>query len=174
MSENREIRFITPEYKELFRIPNGGRIVVTRPMGEMYPGVQEQWIGDCRYLDEAHVSINGECFHICQFAELQARIRSTIEPEIEPEIIGGYRITARTTVGDMVFKFGHNPKAPQPYATWQCFKGEDDRNSFGHYWSDKSTARHDFFLRADCYRTGEPYDHTTLIKQEKTRDEGAR
>jgi hypothetical protein len=175
MSENREIRFITPDYKELFRIPDGGRIVVTRPMGEMYPGVQEQWIGDCRYLDEMHVNINGSnCYHLCQFAEIQARIGSTIEPETEPEMVGNYRITRRTTVGDKVFKFGVNPKAPSPYATWQGYTDPERGNDWGHYWSDRRTAEHDFFLRADSERTGQPYDHTTLIKQEKSRDEGAR
>jgi hypothetical protein len=169
-----EIRFIDPEYNELFRIPDGGRIVVTRPMGEMYPGVQEQWIGTCKYLDECHTEINGECYHICQFAEIQQRIGSLVEPETEPEYIGGYRVQARTIVGGKVFKYGHNPDAAEPYATWQCFKGEDDRNSFGHYWSDKHTAQRDFFLRADAERTGRPYDHAALIKQQKKRDDKER
>jgi hypothetical protein len=170
MSEKREIRFIDVNYKELFRIPDGGHIVVTRPMSEMYPGVQEQWVGVCEYCDESHVRINGEIYHICQFAEIQQRIGSTVEPEAEPEYIGGYRITARTIVDDKTFKYGYNPSAATPYATWQCFKGEDDRNSFGHYWSDKSIARRDFFLRADAERTGRHYDHTTLIKQQKNRN----
>jgi hypothetical protein len=174
MSDNREIRFIDPNYNELFRIPDGGRIVVTRPMGEIYPGVQEQWVGTCRYLDELHVNINGECFHCCQFAEIQARIGSTVEPETEREVIGGYTVNHRTFVGDKVFKLGHDPKAPEPYGTWQCFKDENDRNSFGHYWTDKRTAERDHFLRADAKRTGQSYDYTTLIKQQKDRSEGAR
>jgi hypothetical protein len=174
MSENKIIRFIDPNYNTLFTIPDGGRIVVTRPMGEMYPGVQEEWVGTCRYLDECHTSINGECFHICQFAEIQQRIGSAYKPEAEPEIIGGYRINHRTVVGDKVFKLGHNPNAPEPYATWQCFKGENDRNSFGHYWSDKSAASTDLFRRADAERTGIPYDHTKYIRQKKSRDEEAR
>ena len=169
--DNKEIRFIDSHYNELFRIPDGGRIVVTRPEGELYPGVQEQWVGTCKYLDSHHCAINGECFHLCQFAEIQERIGSIVQPETEPENIGGYQITARTFVGDKVFKFGHNPTAPDPYATWQCFKGENDRNSFGHYWRDKSTARRDFFLRADAERTGRSYDHTTLYKQRQERDE---
>lgn len=168
---SKDIRFIDPNYNELFCIPDGGRIVVTRPMGEMYPGVQEQWVGTCKYRDECHTEINGEMYHICQFAEIQARIGSTVQPETEPEYISGYRVTARTCVGDMIIKFGHNPDAPEPYGTWQCFKGENDRNSFGHYWSDKSTAKHDFFLRADSERTGHSYDHTTLIKQRSDRDD---
>ncbi|GHT83984.1 hypothetical protein FACS18947_0720 [Bacteroidia bacterium] len=169
--ENKTIRFIDPEYNELFRVSDGGRIVVTRPMGEMYPNYQEQWVGVCRYLDEVHVNINGECYHICQFAEIQARIASKVEPETEREVIGGYTVNRRTFVGDKVFKFGHNPNAPAPYGTWMCFKGEDDRNSFGHYWTDRRTAERDFFLRCDSERTGRPYDHTKFIKQRQARDE---
>jgi hypothetical protein len=158
MSDQKQIRFIDPNYNELFCIPDGGHIIVTRPDGE-------QWVGKCKYLDAYHTEINGDCFHICQFAEIQQRIGATYMPEVEPEIIGGYRITARTFVNDKVFKFGHNPQAPSPYATWQGYQGKPDCNDWGHYWSDKSTARQDFFLRADAERTGKSYDHTNLIQQ---------
>ena len=168
--QGKEIRFIDPHYNELFRIPHGGRIVVTRPMGEMYTGVQEQWVGTCKYLDDYHTEINGECYHICQFAEIQERLGATVVPEIEPEMVGNYRITRRTTVVDKVFKFGVNPKAVQPYATWQSYTNNLKQNDWGHYWSDKSTASQDFFLRADSERRGVSYDHTTLMKPPKDRD----
>lgn len=169
--ENKNIRFIDPHYNELFTIPDGGRIVVTRPISEMYPGVQEQWIGICKFIDEYHTEINGECYHICQFAEIQERIGATYAPEAEPEIVGNYRINARTFVGDKIFKFGNNPNAVQPYATWQSYKNNPTRNDFGHYWSDKSTARTDFFRRAEAERTGKSYDHTKLYKQRSDRDD---
>ncbi len=171
---DKQIRFVDPVTDGLFLVPDGGHIVVTRPMGEMYPNCQEQWVGDCRYMDDFHVSINGECFHIDQFYDIQKSIGAKVEPETTAELIGGYRVTARTFVGGKIIKMGHNPQAPEPYGTWMCFKGEDDRNSFGHYWSDKSTARTDYFLRAHSERTGEPYDHTALIKESKSRDGGAR
>lgn len=85
MNENKEIRFITPSYEELFRIPNGGSIVITRPEGEEY-------IAECKYLDETHFEANGTCYHICQFAEIQERNGATVKPETEPEINCGYRI----------------------------------------------------------------------------------
>ena len=163
MNENKEIRFIDPDYKELFRIPDGGRITVTRPDGEQY-------VGTCKYMDETHVSINGECFHICQFAEIQQRLGATYMPEPEPELVGNYRITRRTFVNDKIFKLGHNPKAAQPYATWQSYTAAPDRNDWGHYWSEKSTANTDLFRRADAERTGKSYDHTKLLdKKEKDR-----
>ncbi len=177
MSDTREIRFINSDYKELFRIPDGGRIVVTRPMGEMYPGVQEEWVGECRYIDEMHVDISNSVYHLCQFAEIQERIGSQVRPEIEPEMVGSYRIDRRTTVGYKVFKFGVNMEAVKPYATWQGYTDPTVGSDWGHYWADKRTAERDFFLRAESERTGAAYDHTTLIEpepREKQRDDMCR
>ena len=166
-SDLKQIRFIDPQYTELFRIPDGGSILVTRPMGEMYPGVQEQWVGICKYLDDYHVSINGECYDICQFAEIQQRIGATVMPEPEPEVIGGFRVSHRTFVRDLVFKLGHNPDAVHPYGTWRCNKADPGNNYWGHYWADRSTALTDFLRRADAARTDTPYDHTVLMRQEQ-------
>ena len=164
MSENKEIRFITPDYKELFRIPDGGSIIVTRPEGEQYIGV-------CKFLDETHVDINGECFHICQFAEIQERNNATVTPEIEPEINHGYRIMQCNTVGDKVFKLGFNPNAVQKYVTWQSYPDNPARYDWGHYWSEKSIAKRDLFHRTDAECRGVSYDHTKLIKQSRNRND---
>ena len=167
--DNKEIRFIDPQYNELFRIPDGGRIVVTRPMGEMYPGVQEQWVGVCKYLDSCHFQVSGETYHCCQFAEIQARIGSVVEPEPKPEMVGNYRVTRRTFVGDKIFKMGHNPNAVQPYGTWQSYKDSPDQKDWGHYWIDRSTANTDFFRRVESERCGTSYDHTKLAEKERNK-----
>ena len=164
MNESKEIRFITPDYKELFRIPDGWGIIVTRPEGEEYVGV-------CKFLDETHVEINGECFHICQFAEIQERNGATVMPEAEPEINAGYRIMQRNTVGDKVFKLGYNPNAVQKYVTWQSYTDNPTSYDWGHYWSAKCIANRDLFNRIDAERTGRPYDHTILIRQSRNRDD---
>lgn len=59
---NRDIRFIDSHYKELFRIPDGERIIVTDRDGktESYP---------CRYIDNYHTEVGRNLFHICEFAE---------------------------------------------------------------------------------------------------------
>jgi len=163
LQPSKEIRFIDPNYNELFKIPDGGRIVVTRPEGG-------QWVGTCDYLDDTHFNINGECMHICQFAEIQKRIGATYMPEKEPEMVSSYRITRRTFVGDKVFKFGISPDAVQPYATWQSYTDNPKQNDWGHYWSEKSVANQDFFLRADAERRGVTYDHTTLIKNKNEKE----
>ena len=49
------IRFITPEYEELFRIPNGGQILLCYPNGEKVARV-------CKYLDDYHVLVGQNAF----------------------------------------------------------------------------------------------------------------
>ena len=61
----RGIHFITPDYKEKFRIADGDKIRIIRSDGEKNDRV-------CRYIDETHFEL-GEgsmgLFHICEFAE---------------------------------------------------------------------------------------------------------
>lgn len=67
------IRFITPDYKELFRIPDGDKIRVLHGDGTHI----DYW---CRYIDECHVEIGDSLYHICQFAERVERSGSTVIP----------------------------------------------------------------------------------------------
>ena len=71
------IRFITPEYRELFRIPDGDKIRIRTSDGKTLDRT-------CRYIDETHVEIeyatSSELFHICQYAELTQRAGSTVIP----------------------------------------------------------------------------------------------
>lgn len=64
----RGIRFITPSYKELFRIRDGDRIRIITKGGEHREMT-------CRYVDECHLeasSIRGDnLYHIAEFAERQ-------------------------------------------------------------------------------------------------------
>ena len=162
--ENKEIRFITPDYKELFRIPDDGSIVVTRPEGEEY-------IHKCKYLDQTHFEDSSHNYwHICQFAERQVQNGATVKPEIEPEINQGYRIIQRNYANDKIFKLGVNPKAAQKYVTWQSYRDNPTRYDFGHYWSERSDANTDLFRRTDAERMGRVYDYTKFIQQQKKRD----
>lgn len=70
------IRFITPDYKELFRIPDGDKVRITRPDGTHIDRT-------CRYIDECHMEVgNGwdSLFHICQFAEQMERCGNSVIP----------------------------------------------------------------------------------------------
>jgi len=71
------IRFITPNYKERFRIPDGDKIRITTSDGKILDRT-------CRYIDETHMEVEyattSELFHICQYAELTQRAGSTVIP----------------------------------------------------------------------------------------------
>ncbi len=56
------IRFITPNYRELFRISDGDKIRMTLTFGETQDRV-------CRYIDETHLEVGSSLYHICEFAE---------------------------------------------------------------------------------------------------------
>jgi len=60
------IRFITPNYKEKFRIADGDSIRMTSPSGE----TQDK---PCRFVDETHLEVGNNLYHICEFAELAQR-----------------------------------------------------------------------------------------------------
>ena len=68
------IRFIDPQYKELFRIPDGGKVIVTTSWGEKreYP---------CRFIDEYHTEVGSNLYHICEFAERMQKNGVTYEPK---------------------------------------------------------------------------------------------
>lgn len=71
-----EIRFINPHYEELFRIPDGGKIVITEPDGKKREQV-------CRFVDEYHTEVGNSLFHICEFAEVMQRCGNPYEPVLE-------------------------------------------------------------------------------------------
>ena len=70
------IRFITPGYKELFRIPDGDHIRILCSDGSHIDR-------SCRYIDECHVEIGSgrdNLYHICQFAEMMERNGNAVIP----------------------------------------------------------------------------------------------
>ena len=70
------IRFIDPHYKELFRIPDGGKIIITSAW-------EEKTELACRYIDETHTEVGSNLLHICEFAERMERNGATYEPKPE-------------------------------------------------------------------------------------------
>ncbi len=70
------IRFITPHYKEKFRIEDGDKVRIRRFDGTSIDRV-------CRYIDEYHLEVGtgwDSLFHICQFAEQMERCGNTVIP----------------------------------------------------------------------------------------------
>ncbi|GHV47140.1 hypothetical protein FACS189499_04120 [Clostridia bacterium] len=70
--KRKDIRFINSDYKELFRIKDGESIKITRFDGE-------EFVNECRWIDETHTRIGSEHYHICEFAEIMEKNGNTCE-----------------------------------------------------------------------------------------------
>ncbi|MCL2299051.1 MAG: hypothetical protein FWC27_02750 [Firmicutes bacterium] len=149
-TNDKQIRFIDPQYKTLFTIPDGGSIVISYPDGE-------ERVAECKHLDECHTAVDGDCYHICQFAEIMQRCGATYEPETAPVFVDGYHLVrAKSERGQTIF-LGHKPGAEMPWVTWQAGQGAVTRIRDGHYYSKKYDARMAFDRRTFAVRDGRPY-----------------
>ena len=73
----RDIRFIDSHYKNLFRLPDGEQIQITKKTGETVERT-------CRYIDQTHVEVEDNLFHICEFAERMEQSGNTYRPKETP------------------------------------------------------------------------------------------
>ena len=69
----RGIRFIDPHYQEQFRITDGEKISIKLGDGKTMERT-------CRYIDDYHLEVGTNLYHICEFAELCERNGHTVEP----------------------------------------------------------------------------------------------
>lgn len=69
----RGIRFIDPHYTEKFRIPDGDKVRITSSWGEKNDYT-------CRYIDDYHLEVGNNLYHICELAERMEQNGATITP----------------------------------------------------------------------------------------------
>ena len=75
----RGIRFIDPSYNELFRLKDGGKIQIKRPaISASIPGAIDNRV--CRYIDDYHMQVGENIYHICEFAEAMQASGNLVEP----------------------------------------------------------------------------------------------
>ena len=75
---SKSIRFIDSHYNEQFRIADGDKIKITMPDGSSVERT-------CRYIDDYHLYVGNNCFHICEFAERMEQNGNKVEPINQPE-----------------------------------------------------------------------------------------
>ena len=73
MAAEKGIRFIDSHYKTLFQIQDGEKIRIN--FGE--DKSEERY---CRYIDQTHVEVGNNLYHICEFAERMEANGYTYEP----------------------------------------------------------------------------------------------
>ena len=109
-----------------------------------------QWVD--QGLDEYHTAISGECYHICQFAEIMQRVGAAYEPETAPQYVDGWDVIRLRDERDQTIFLGHKPGAELPWVTWQAKQGEPVNIQEGHYYSKKHDARMEFDRRTWAVR----------------------
>lgn len=72
--EEKMIRFIDSSYHTLFYLPDGENIVLTYSDGK-------KAVRACKYLNESHVQVGNNIFHICEFAGIMERNGTSYVPE---------------------------------------------------------------------------------------------
>lgn len=75
------IRFTDLQYRDRFRLQDGGKIRITYPGGA-------QAVRMCRYVDEYHLEIGNSIYHICEFADKMEREQCRVEPAGREQRIG--------------------------------------------------------------------------------------
>lgn len=72
------IRFIDSRYNEKFRIADGDKIRITMPDGSRTERA-------CRYIDDYHLEVGSNLYHICEFAERMEQNGNKVEPINQPD-----------------------------------------------------------------------------------------
>ena len=80
LNEPKFIRFITPDYKEIFRIPDGEQVLL-----RYTDGTKEAFV--CKYLDQTHLMLGWRAFHICELSERMQNNGTTVIPFPEKRVI---------------------------------------------------------------------------------------
>lgn len=70
----RDIRFIDSHYNALFKVPDGGNVVIKYLDGTAA-------VRSCTYIDDHHAKIGSNVYHIAEFAEVMEQNGSTYAPE---------------------------------------------------------------------------------------------
>lgn len=67
------IRFIDSDYNEKFRLADGDKIRIVCGNGEQFDRT-------CRYIDDYHLEVGSNLYHICEFAERMEQAGNTVIP----------------------------------------------------------------------------------------------
>lgn len=133
------IEFVTSDGQKLLEVPEDGYIKLRLSSNET---ITRQ----VKRVNDRYVIVGDRMDSIKDFADFMVRNCDDWAYEPHPETVQGYVITDKTEIGKQVVVMAHNPKAPNPYVTWQGHAGREGYD-WGHYKNDPQRAREDYAQR---------------------------
>lgn len=106
------IHFTDTDGNEIFQIPDKSYIQLDHPF------VNSE-LRYCEYSDQSTVLIDGRKYLFTDFDQIMKDIGYTYKQAETMEVIEGYTITEKITVGDATVLIGHNPNREKSYVTMQ-------------------------------------------------------
>lgn len=109
-------------------------------------------------------------------AEQNMNMIDGIQNNEKPRVNQNYVIMASEVVGHKEFVLAENPKAPQPYVTWERNMQEDEKRGeenfyWGKYFCTPEAAEKNFYERADQEREYLRESRPSLLKSLKQHQE---
>jgi hypothetical protein len=144
----KQIRFIDTCDNTLFLLPDGGSIVVTYASGE-------QFVKECRYVDNNQAEIGGTERYLSAFAEECQRTGATIAPEASPEYYQNYRIVRKMPVPGNIIALGRDLDHFWRYVTLERSRVRDDYD-YPIYFTEGWKANEDYDQRVRDRQRGKP------------------
>ena len=108
-SARKDISFIDSRHNELFRLPDGEQIKITMENGNTL-------CRSCRYIDDYHLEVGDNLYHICEFAETMEANKSRYEPKEVP--LPQYCFGILPSTGEVIkltrYETGYTPMKARP------------------------------------------------------------
>lgn len=124
-----------------------------------YSSDNKRWAQGFDIVPDKGIFCNTHPHVLDGFIDRAREITATLEAQRSAGMVGSYTITRSIQFdNDRGFAYGENPKAAQPFATWQFTNDNGVRDHYwGHYHSGQDAALTDYENRVNEYMAENPH-----------------
>ncbi|MCP1109709.1 DUF3849 domain-containing protein [Ohessyouella blattaphilus] len=124
-----------------------------------YSNANKRWAQDFDIVPDKGIFCNTHPHVLDGFIDRAREITAALEAQRSAGMVGSYTVTRSIQFdNDRGFAYGENPKAAQPFATWQFTSDNGTRDHYwGHYHSGQEAALTDYENRVNEYMADNPH-----------------